>query len=135
MIIFFKNKLSKIIAVEFDGLANNEDIPKLTWLLAGDKLSDSELTGSFVGPKKEMVSPWSTNAVEITQNMGIDNVIRIEEYKIEKDSSPSFDAMLEMLFSELNQELFTINVEPEPVIYIDDIKSYNQQEGLAMNEQ
>jgi phosphoribosylformylglycinamidine synthase len=28
-----------------------------------------------------MITPWSTNAVEITQNMGIEGIIRIEEFE------------------------------------------------------
>ncbi len=135
MIVFFKNKFNKILAVQFKGLVKEEDIPKLNWLLAGVKLPDSTLAGIYVGPKKEMVSPWSTNAVEITQNMGIDNIIRIEEYKVEANVSASFDPMLEMMFSSLNQDLFTIDMEPEAVLFVDDIKSYNDQEGLALNDQ
>jgi phosphoribosylformylglycinamidine synthase len=34
----------------------------------------------FVGPRAAMITPWSTNAVEITQNMGIKDIIRIEEF-------------------------------------------------------
>ena len=135
MIVFFKNKFNKILAVQFKGLAKEEDIVKLNWLLAGVRLPDSALVGIYVGPKKEMVSPWSTNAVEITQNMGIDNITRIEEYKVEEDESASFDPMLETLFLKLNQDLFTIDVEPEPVLFVDDIKAYNDQEGLALNDQ
>ncbi len=135
MIVFFKNKSNKIVAVQCEGKPVEGDIPKLTWLLDGELLVDKELTGAYVGPRKEMVSPWSTNAVEITQNMGIQNIIRIEEFKIEQDAEASYDPMLEMLYTTLDQELFTIDVEPEPVIYIEDIASYNDTEGLALNEQ
>ena len=65
MIVFFKNKFNKILAVQFKGLAKEEDIVKLNWLLAGVRLPDSALVGIYVGPNKEMVSLWSTNAVEI----------------------------------------------------------------------
>jgi phosphoribosylformylglycinamidine synthase len=79
MIVFFKNNADKLIAVQFNGKLNDEDLPKLNWILASTKVSKERLTGFFVGPRKEMVSPWSTNAVEITQNMGINNIVRMEE--------------------------------------------------------
>lgn len=134
MIVFFKSDSNKIIAVQFNGQMNENDLPKLNWLLAAEKLNESTLNGAFVGPRAAMVSPWSTNAVEITQNMGITNIERIEEYKIEKNADASYDPMLEAMFTELNQQLFDINVEPEPVKYIDDIAAYNHQEGLALSD-
>ena len=33
-----------------------------------------------MGPRREMITPWSTNAEEITQNMGISGILRIEEF-------------------------------------------------------
>jgi len=134
MIVFFKNNSNKIIAVQFNGEMSTLDLPKLNWLLDGEKIENSSIEGFFVGPRKEMVSPWSTNAVEITQNMGIDNIIRIEEYKIEDSKDASFDPMLEMMYQQLDQDLFTIDIEPESVLYIDNIKEYNEQEGLALSE-
>ena len=134
MIVFFKNNSNKIIAVQFKGKLKESDLPKLDWLLASTKLDDENLKGFFVGPRAAMVSPWSTNAVEITQNMGIDNIVRVEEYKIVKGKNASFDPMLEILYTELNQELFTINIKPEEVLFIDDIKTYSEKEGLALSD-
>lgn len=134
MIVFFKTNSNKIIAVQFKGEMISADLPKLQWLLAGEKIGQTHIEGFFVGPRKEMVSPWSTNAVEITQNMGIDNIVRIEEYKIEKSGNASFDPMLEMMYTQLNQDLFTIDIQPEAVQYIDNIKEYNEKEGLALND-
>jgi len=135
MIVFFKSNSNKIIAVQFDGEMNESDLPKLNWLLAGERLSDTELTGFFIGPKAEMVSPWSTNAVEITQNMAIKNIIRIEEYKIAQSNSDFYDPMLEMMYTTLGQDIFTINIAPEKVLYIDNVAEYNQQEGLALSDE
>ena len=134
MIIFFKNKFNKIIAVQFDGSMDQDDLPKLNWLLASDQLEETELAGFFIGPKSEMVSPWSTNAVEITQNMGIGNILRIEEYKIATAADDFYDPMLEMMFTTLKQDLFTIDIEPEKVAYIDDIAAYNEKEALALSK-
>jgi phosphoribosylformylglycinamidine synthase len=133
MIVFFKSKSNKIIAVQFNGNLNQEDLPKLNWLLDGDKLNDTELKGAFIGPRAAMVSPWSTNAVEITQNMSIINIVRIEEYKIAKATTDFYDPMLEMMYTTLGQDIFTVNTTPEKVLYIDNIAEYNQQEGLALS--
>ncbi|MBI2279352.1 MAG: phosphoribosylformylglycinamidine synthase [Bacteroidetes bacterium] len=134
MIVFFKNNSNKIIAVQFKGKLKESDLPKLDWLLASTKLNEEQLNGFFIGPHVAMVSPWSTNAVEITQNMGIDNILRVEEYKIVKSKSASFDPMLEILYTELNQQLFTIDKKPEQVLFIDDIKTYSEKEGLALSD-
>ncbi|MDF1672813.1 MAG: phosphoribosylformylglycinamidine synthase [Vicingaceae bacterium] len=134
MIVFFKTNSNKIIAVQFNGEMNESDLPKLNWLLDGEKLNDEQLSGAFIGPRAAMVSPWSTNAVEITQNMAIENIVRIEEYKIAKSTSDFYDPMLEMMFETLGQDIFTVDVQPEKVLYIDDIAAYNQQEGLALSE-
>ena len=134
MIVFFKTNSNKIIAVQFNGTMQDQDLPKLNWLLDGEKQDESELSGAFIGPKAEMVSPWSTNAVEISQNMAIDNIVRIEEYKIATSTQDFFDPMLEKMYTVLDQELFTVNAIPEKVLYIDDIPAYNQEEGLALSE-
>ena len=134
MIVFFKTKSNKIIAVQFDGEMDNNDAPKLDWLLAGEQLSETSLNGFFIGPRAEMVSPWSTNAVEITQNMAINNIVRIEEYKIASSEKDFFDPMLEKMFTSLTQELYTVDIQPEKIAYIDDVSAYNQAEGLALSE-
>ena len=135
MIVFFKSKSDKIIAVEFDGEMNESDLPKLNWLLAGEQLKDSALSGFFIGPRAAMVSPWSTNAVEITQNMAIDNIVRIEEYTIAASKDVEYDPMLANMFTTLTQDLFVVDVAPESVIAIDDIAAYNQAEGLALSDE
>ena len=134
MIVFFKTKSDKIIAVQFEGEMNESDVPKLNWLLAGERLTDAELSGFFIGPRAAMVSPWSTNAVEITQNMAIDNIVRIEEYKVAQSEEAFFDPMLENMFLALTQELFEVDVEPENIVSIDNIEAYNKSEGLALSD-
>ena len=135
MITFFKTKSDKIIAVQFDGQMNESDLPKLNWLLAGEQLNETELTGFFIGPRAAMVSPWSTNAVEITQNMAINNIVRIEEYLIADSKDVAYDPMLANMFTSLTQTLFDVDVKPEAVISIEDIAAYNKAEGLALSDE
>ena len=143
MIHFFGNETATVFAVHTSNseLAQHtqnelstETISKLNWLFGNaTKIEKSVLTDFFVGPRAAMVTPWSTNAVEITQNMGIEGIIRIEEFEKVAADFIAFDPMLSQKYSELHQDIFTINIQPEAIIEIEDIAVYNQQEGLSLS--
>lgn len=140
MIQFFQTPAQHVFVVQSKNNLSTEDVSKLEWLFSEAKLTPlSTVEGNYVGPRREMITPWSTNAVEITQNMGISGILRIEEFKL-LPHTPSvqggleYDPMLERIYSGLNQDIFTINKQPEPILYIDDIAAYNAQEGLALSE-
>ena len=136
MIVFFENKQGNIIAVESQERIQREAIKKLTWLFGEAKqVSTTEVNGYFFGPRKEMITPWSTNAVEITQNMGINGISRIEEFKPVEANDNSYDPMLQAKYNNLDQNLFFINRKPEPIQHIHDIETYNIKEGLALSEE
>jgi phosphoribosylformylglycinamidine synthase len=134
MIIFFEGQDKQIFAVQSNSPLSETTISKLVWLFSNaNPVNKDTLTGFFVGPRKEMITPWSTNAVEITQNMGISGIIRIEEFYPVASKSAKFDPMLQRLYENLNQDIFTINKKPEPILYIEDIAAYNAKEGLALS--
>src|ERR1035437_10989464 len=136
MILFFQGISNNLIAVGTSEKLPEKDIEKLSWLFGEANLIVKELVnGFFVGPRKEMVTPWSTNAVEITQNMGIAGIKRIEEFHRTTPEKPNFDPMLQSLYRGLDQNLFTIDKLPDPIFYIDDIRQYNLKEGLALNDE
>ncbi|OEK00272.1 phosphoribosylformylglycinamidine synthase [Roseivirga sp. 4D4] len=136
MIQFFDAGAGKIYAVGLSSQLASQDLPKLEWLFGNASLIQGEtLEGFFVGPRKEMITPWSTNAVEITQNMGISGIERIEEFEKVESENTAFDPMLQVLYKGLDQELFTIDIEPEAVRHIEDIAAYNQAEGLALSQE
>jgi phosphoribosylformylglycinamidine synthase len=137
MILFFRTPSKSVIAVECSQAVRPEDSEKLCWLFDNATVENEEnLKGYFVGPRREMITPWSTNAVEITQNMGIDcKIERIEEYFPVKDENADHDAMLQRLYKGLDQQIFTTNRKPEPIIYIEDLEAYNEKEGLALSEE
>ncbi len=136
MIQFFDAGHGKIYAVGTSTALSSQDIPKLLWLFGNaSQIDASSLSGSFIGPRKEMITPWSTNAVEITQNMGISGIQRIEEFEQVESDNTAFDPMLQVLYTGLDQSLFTIDIQPEAVRHIDDIAAYNQQEGLALSSE
>jgi len=136
MIIFFRSKTNKIYAVGSAQPFQNVDIQKLTWLFSGAQAtSDKNLEGFFVGPRKEMITPWSTNAVEITQTMGITGIERIEEFEIAQGPGAKYDKMLQVLYTTLDQDIFTIHHTPEPILEIDDIAAYNKSAGLALSQE
>ena len=139
MIHFFENQSKTVFAVQTQNISSADeisaqDISKLNWLFAdAHKIEKSVLTDFFVGPRAAMVTPWSTNAVEITQNMGISGIIRIEEFEKVAADFTDFDPMLLQKYTELNQDIFTIAIQPEAILEIDDIDAYNKQEGLALS--
>lgn len=134
MIHFFENPSNIIYAVQSVNSLSQEDITKLNWLFGNaQKLEDQNLNQYFVGPRAAMVTPWSTNAVEITQNMGIEDIIRIEEFHPVAADFTDFDPMISQKYDALTQEMYTINIEPEPILEIDDIDAYNKSEGLALS--
>lgn len=136
MIKFFATSTDKIYAVGLSTNLSSEDFPKLEWLFGGAKLVDSDtLSGFYIGPRKEMITPWSTNAVEISQNMGISGIERIEEFFVASDENASYDSMLQAMYNGLAQDIYTIEIEPEKVQYIDDLAAYNQSEGLALSDE
>ena len=134
MIHFFGNESTTVFGVQSQNELSTETISKLNWLF-GDahKIEKSVLADFFVGPRATMVTPWSTNAVEITQNMGVEGIIRIEEFSKVKEDFTDFDPMLSQKYLELHQDIFTINIQPEPILDIEDIAAYNKQEGLALS--
>ena len=135
MIHFFKTEANSIIAVDAKNKLPKEDIKKLVWLFSQAELLKKEtISGWFIGPRREMITPWSTNAVEITQNMGIKNILRIEEFFAVANKDATHDSMLQRVYNGLDQTTFTINKKPEPILEIDNIAAYNEQEGLALSK-
>ena len=134
MIHFFQTPLKTVIATEADHPLSEQEIKELNWLYGEATLLDAEqLEGFFVGPRREMVTPWSTNAVEITQNMGLKGISRIEEYFPVASKDAEYDEMLQRMYNGLRQDIFTINIKPEPIKYVDNLEEYNEQEGLALS--
>ena len=136
MIQFFRTPANNIIATEFDNKPSTEDIQKLNWLYGeANALEEETISGFFIGPRREMITPWSTNAVEITQNMGMKGILRIEEYFPVNDENAEYDVMLQRMYKGLDQNIFTTDRKPEPIIYIDNLEEYNEKEGLALSEE
>lgn len=136
MILFFKSRSGTLIAVGTSSELTKKVIGKLVWLFdEASVIKGQKIQGTFVGPRKEMITPWSTNAVEITQNMGIDGIKRIEEFFPVVSEKPDYDPMLQAVYHSLDQSIFTIDHKPESIIYVDDIRQYNEKEGLALSNE
>ena len=154
-IYFFKTPAGSVIATQADHQLTQDEVQKLCWLYGEATLMEgSTVEGQFIGPRREMVTPWSTNAVEITQNMAMKGITRIEEYFPAPLSSPegdtntcnsneapsgavggAFDPMLQRHYDGLDQNIFTVNIKPEPIKYVDNLEEYNEQEGLALSQE
>ena len=134
MIQFFRKGTDTFYAVDADHALSAPEQEKLTWLFSGaTPLSDNTLAGTYIGPRREMITPWSTNAVEITQNMGLSGVKRIEEFRLADSETPAHDKMLQRVYHGLDSGVFDIDATPAPIVHIDDIHAYNLAEGLALS--
>lgn len=134
MILFFKTPQETIIATEMDHRPSQDKTNKLCWLFGGAECIDTpQLDGIYVGPRREMVTPWSTNAVEITENMNLTGIMRIEEYFPVSSKEATHDPMLQRMYEGLDQNLFTVNREPEPIRHVENLEQYNEDEGLALS--
>lgn len=135
MLTFFKGKAGQVFALQTQEKLTSETVEKLIWLFGEAEYLETEVVeGNFLGPRKEMISPWSTNAVEITQNMGVAGIARIETY-IPFNEGDEFDPMLQVKYAGLDQELFKVEAEVQPIINIEDIAAFNQSEGLALSDE
>jgi phosphoribosylformylglycinamidine synthase len=135
MIHFFLSQQEAVFVLQTEQSLSATDITKLEWLFGGAKLQkETALNDFFVGPRAAMITPWSTNAVEITQNMDLQGIIRIEEFKKVVSDFSSFDPMLSQKYDGLDQHVFTINITPEAILDISDIAAYNKQEGLSLSD-
>jgi len=135
MIHFFRND-SVVFAFSTKDQLSDTYNSRLNWLFGGAiKINETELAGWFIGPRREMVTPWSTNAVEISQNMGIEGIQRMEQFIEVSGSEVVYDPMLSALYHGLDQLVFTVEKEPDPILFIDDIAAYNQNEGLALSNE
>ena len=134
MILFFRTPQQSVIATQTNHQLTISEIEALSWLYGeATPLTDTALKGWFVGPRREMITPWSTNAVEITQNMSLKGIERIEEYFPVDNAEADHDPMLQRMYDGLDQDIFTVGIKPAPIVCIDDLETYNEQEGLALS--
>ena len=134
MITFFKKGASTVYAVESPRKLDSGDEEKLSWLLGGAKqLKSKSVKGTFIGPRREMITPWSTNAVEMAQTMGVTGITRIEQFTATREQEPSCDRMLQRVYNSLDGAIFTIDKIPDEIVHISNIEEYDAAEGLALN--
>ena len=134
MILFFRTPQQSVIATAVDHQLTQDEINELCWLYGDAKRIEADsIDGFFVGPRREMITPWSTNAVEITQNMSLHGISRIEEYFPASSKDADHDPMLQRMYEGLDQDIFTVNHQPEPIKHVEDLEAYNEQEGLALS--
>ena len=136
MVLFFQTPSKSIIATQIDHRPASDEVQQLSWLYDNAQLLETEkLEGYYVGPRREMITPWSTNAVEITQNMGLKGILRIEEYFPVDSEEAEHDTMLQRMYNGLDQDIFTVNMQPDSIKHVGDLEKYNEEEGLALSKE
>jgi phosphoribosylformylglycinamidine synthase len=134
MVYFFQKTTTEYFVIGTSAPLSSVDLDKITWLFSGAKyLAATRLEGTFIGPRKEMLSPWCSNALDIFHNCGITGVERVEPFI--KNEKAAFDPMLQQRYQGLDEHVFTLDRQPELIRHIDDLRSYNAQEGLALSEE
>lgn len=134
MIYFFQKSQSLLFVVGSKTSISDGDLNKLTWLFSGAKpVKGKMVQGAFIGPRKEMITPWSTNAVEIAQNAGIENLERIEVFSA--DEGQLFDPMLQQKYQDIGQDIFLLEKKPAPIKHVHDLEQYNEEQGLALSQE
>ena len=124
-----------MIAVQTAKSLTAEDKERLQWLFSGAKpLKVRMARGRYIGPRREMLSPWSTNAVEMATNIGVNGVQRIELFTA-AEADETFDPMLKAMYENPDQSVFTPQITAQEIQHISDLRAYNQQEGLALSEE
>ena len=137
MITLFRKHNSPVLyVVESTAPLAAEALDRLTWLFGGATLLDTPaLKGFFVGTRRELVTPWSTNAVEIVRNMNIPTVTRIEEFSEVSGPDASFDPMLQALYEGIDATVFDTHITAAPIEHITDVRAYNDAHGLALSDE
>lgn len=134
LISFFRSHDKRVYAVQSKDVLSTDDVSKLSWAFGNAEFTNLEqIEGLYKGPRAAMITPWSTNAVEICQNMGITGVLRIEEFH-PLSSGDTVDPMLFQKYNVLGQEIFDIHINPESIQAITDIDAYNKKEGLSLSD-
>ncbi|MBF1046988.1 MAG: phosphoribosylformylglycinamidine synthase, partial [Porphyromonadaceae bacterium] len=137
MITFFRQpQRATLYVVESQEALDPTSLDRLIWLFGGAQpLAEHELKGHFVGTRRELVTPWSTNAVEIVRNMNIPGVKRIEEFTEVATADAAYDPMLQHRYEGLDQSVFVTDFSAAPIASVTDIRAYNEAEGLALSEE
>ena len=65
--------------------------------------------------------------------MGIKGIQRIEEYFPVDNEDAEHDPMLQRMYNGLDQDIFTVNIKPEPIKHVENLEEYNEKEGLALS--
>lgn len=110
----------------------SSDEERIAWFLHGATPTES-LPGRYIGPRKEMVSPWSTNATDVLTNMGVEGIVRVERFERAGDQA-HFDPMLQAIYDGLSAQSLTVTGAPAATFGVADIRDFNAKEGLALSE-
>ena len=106
MISFFRN-FGTVYAVQHTAPLSEEDHKTLGWLFDGATEVKTPLAGTFIGPRAEMITPWSTNATEIAHTVGIDSVERVEAF-LEAEPTAEIDPSVLQYINRLSDYFFVL---------------------------
>lgn len=109
---------------------SNGSLDILSWLLCANQIESIPVP--FIGPRREMVSPWCSNALEICRTAGVTELIRVEKFHT-PNGECTLDPMLEAKYERFSHDFFSVEREREAVQRVEDIEAFSHQEGLALS--
>jgi len=132
MIVFFKNKDHYIYAAVTQTQLSKQALDKLHGLFQGYAYTTESFTHSYIGPHPTMVSPWSTNVVEIIENIGIESISRVESLRPQDET---FDPLLEFHYETIGQHIFDQTQRPHDIQWIEatHIDTYQKSQNLNLD--
>jgi phosphoribosylformylglycinamidine synthase len=119
--------------VESSEALSAEALKRLGWLLGAEIATGAEAAAEYIGPRKEMVSPWSTNATDICRNVGIRGIRRIEFFRPGGKDAGEFDPMLEERYRGLREDSLRVDGSPAAAFAVENIEAFDAREGLALS--
>lgn len=132
-VLIFENT-SCVFLVQSKRELSAKEVDSLEWLFEAKYKPKTSITGSFVGPKVQMLSPWSTNASDIVRNMGLVGITRIELFSKVEGKHAAIDHILEAFYSELSAKILSDFGEAKEVFEVVDIGEFNDKFGLALSQ-
>lgn len=139
MFTYFFVESKSVYVVQAKSNLQDAQLEVLSWLLEATYIEQSSIAGvvnagPFIGPRKELISPWSSNACDIVRNVGIESVVRIERFE-KATPGAEFDPMLQSNYETLDANSLVIDAVPMASFAVEDLRAFNASEGLALSDQ
>ncbi|RIL08508.1 MAG: phosphoribosylformylglycinamidine synthase, partial [Proteobacteria bacterium] len=125
-----------VYLVEANHPIDSESLAKISWLTQAPYFQGSMVSGAFLGPRREMITPWSSNACDILSNMGISGVLRMEYFERISDPNHSkHDPMLQAVYNDLDNSTLHVDGAAQASFEVENLREFNREAALALSDE